>query len=142
MQEGGNAMELKVQDRADIGLLYATLSGDFSLAEAKRTFLQILAAVERHQAGKVLVDGRGVTGKLTAMERFHYGEFVAATVLDMRLKVGMCDPRFSFVLVEPVLDPDRLGETVAVNRGLHVRAFDNLDDALGWLDIESSGDLI
>ena len=29
----------------------------------------------------------------------------------------------------------RFGETVAVNRGMYVKTFDNPDDALGWLGI-------
>ena len=41
--------------------------------------------------------------------------------------------RFAYVLEEPMLDPDRFGETVAVNRGMIVRAFDNLEAARAWL---------
>src|SRR5262245_36109905 len=41
--------------------------------------------------------------------------------------------QFAYVLQAPVLDPQRLGEIVAVNRGMWVKAFDNLADALGWL---------
>ncbi len=40
---------------------------------------------------------------------------------------------FAHVLKEPVLDPQRFGETVALNRGMNVRTFDNLEDALAWL---------
>jgi hypothetical protein len=32
-----------------------------------------------------------------------------------------------------VLDPKRFGETVAVNRSMWLKSFDNPDDALGWL---------
>jgi hypothetical protein len=41
--------------------------------------------------------------------------------------------QFAYVLQEPVLDPKRFAETVAVNRGMWAKAFDNLEDALGWL---------
>jgi hypothetical protein len=37
-----------------------------------------------------------------------------------------------------VLDPDRFGETVAVNRGMPVRVFDNLEEALKWLAVTSA----
>ena len=43
--------------------------------------------------------------------------------------------QFAYVLKEPVLDPERFGKTVAVNRGMLVKTFDNLEDALGWLEI-------
>ena len=44
-------------------------------------------------------------------------------------------PRFAYVLEEPMLDPERFGETVAVNRGMRVRAFDNLEAARAWLEL-------
>ena len=126
-------MELTLSNRADSGFLHATLSGEFSLAEAKRTFLEILESVELNKAKKVLVDGRTINGKPTTMERFYYGEFVANAVAELRQRVELDLPIFSYVLTEPVLDPRRYGETVAVNRGMFVKTFDNLDDALEWL---------
>ena len=114
-------------------ILFASLSGEFSLAEAQRTFLQILEAVEQHNVDKVLVDGRAVTGQPTTMERFHYGDFLANAVLDLCVRRGRRAPRFSYVLLAPVLDEQRLGETVAVNRGMIVKTFDNVENALRWL---------
>ena len=42
-------------------------------------------------------------------------------------------PRFSYVMHEPLRDPGRLGETVAVNRGMDVKVFETLEDAIEWL---------
>ena len=126
-------MELTLRNRADRGFLHATLSGEFSLADAQTTFLQILESVKLHKAKKVLVDGRAIKGKPTTMERFYYGEFVANAVAELRQRLELDLPIFSYVLLEPVLDPRRYGETVAVNRGMFVKTFDNLDDALEWL---------
>ena len=134
-------MELTLRNRADRGFLYATLSGDFSLAEAERSFLQILESVERHKVKKVLVDGRAINGEPTNMERFYYGEFVANAVAELRFTRESGAPKFSYVLIEPVLDPRRLGETVAVNRGMLVKTFDNLADALEWLDLDPSNEV-
>jgi hypothetical protein len=42
-----------------------------------------------------------------------------------------------------MLDPEKFGETVAVNRGMLAKVFDNLEAALAWLEIRSdnnSGD--
>jgi hypothetical protein len=36
-----------------------------------------------------------------------------------------------------VLDPKRLGETVAVNRGMNIKVFDNPEDARRWLGIST-----
>ena len=46
--------------------------------------------------------------------------------------------RFAYVLKEPVLDPKKFGETVAVNRGMLIRVFDNPEEALQWLEIPSA----
>ena len=40
-------MDVALAVRADQGLLYATWSGEYSLEEAQRTFLQILACLEQ-----------------------------------------------------------------------------------------------
>ena len=56
--------------------------GEFSLEEAKRTFLEMLEAVARHKVRKVLFDGRGLAGEPKTMERFYYGEFVARAVAE------------------------------------------------------------
>lgn len=123
-------MNLSLHPSGDV--LFAYLSGEFSLVEAERTFQQVLEAMEQNNVAKVLLDGRQVTGELTACERFYYGAFVADAVLNKRL-AGMPAPRFSYVLRSPVIDPQRLGETVAINRGMNVKAFDDLDEALNWL---------
>ena len=69
------------------------------------------------------------------MERFYYGEFAAQTVAKFTSRGVSGSTQFAYVLEVPVLDPGRYGETVAANRGMLVKAFDNLDDALGWLGI-------
>ena len=140
VQGKGSTMKLTLRISANEGLLHATYSGDFALAEAERTFLQLLEALERHKVQKVLVDGRAITGEPSTFERFLYGEFVAEEVNKLCNRVMCPMPQFAYVLVEPVLDPRRLGETVAINRRMFVKAFDNLNDALEWLRIESGNE--
>ncbi len=124
-------MELKTG--LEKGILNAVFTGSYTLEEAKRTFLSLIEEVKKHRASKVLVDGRTVTGKPTTMERFYYGEFCAAEVLKLVNKHSLI-PKFAFILQEPVLDPGRFGENVAVNRGMNVKMFDNIDEAQAWLD--------
>lgn len=130
-------MEITLNFRADEELLYVTYSGDFSLAEAKKLFLETLEAVEKYKAQKILVDGRTITGEIRHMERFFYGEFVAAEVSKLRSRSDSPLPQFAYVLLPPILDPRRFGETVAVNRGMPVKTFDNLNDALEWIGVDS-----
>lgn len=119
--------------------LYAILTGKFSLAEAKRTFLQIMAAVEENGSTKVLIDGLGVTGEPTVIERYFFGEFAAhVATMDKTNKVRRRKQKFAYALAPPTLDARRLGETVALNRGMNLRVFDNLADAAAWLDIDAN----
>ena len=126
-------MIMKVEMLVELGILVVITTGEFSLQEAQRTFLEILDSVTRHKTGKVLFDGRELRGKPAVTERFSYGEFVAQAVAELTTR-GVPRPlQFAYVLKEPVLDPGRFGETVAVNRGMLVKTFDNLEDAFGWL---------
>jgi hypothetical protein len=111
------------------------VTGDFSLEEAQRTFSEILEAVARSKVEKVLFDGRGLAGNPELMERFYYGEFVAETVGKFTADGVSRSTRFAYVLDEPVRDPGRFGENVAVNRGMVVQTFDNDQDALEWLQM-------
>lgn len=124
-------MGMNIKTSAEPGFLRAEASGDFTLPEAKRTFLELISAVRRHKAEKVLFDGREITGEPTTMQRFYYAEFAALTVAIHSEQIFAL--KFAYVLLEPVLDPERFGEDVAVNRGMDVKAFDNSDEALRWL---------
>jgi len=127
-------MELKTY--ADSGLLHAMTTGRFSSSEAERTFLVMLDAVAKHNANKVLVDGRQLQGELDAFQRFLFGKFAADTVANFLEKRGVpLALQFAYVLREPILDPNRFGQMVAVNRGMWVKAFDNIDDAVEWLEL-------
>jgi hypothetical protein len=127
-------MGMSIAMSAGSGLLRVVARGEFSLPGAQRTFLEMLDAVVRHKAEKALFDGRELEGDPGTIQRFLYGEFAAEAVARYVREHGIPRaPQFAYVLQEPLLDPQRFGETVAVNRGMWVKAFDNLEDALGWL---------
>ena len=114
------------------GLLKVDASGEFSLEDAKQAFLEMLGAVAQYKAEKILFDGRNVKGKPEDMERFFYGEFAAKETMRLVKAHGIV-PRFAYVIHEPLRDPERLGETVAVNRGMDVKIFETPEDAIEWL---------
>ncbi len=122
-------MTIKIHAEAESEILYVTATGKFSIGEAKRTFLEMLEAVAANNCTKVLFDGRELIGEPLAMERFYYGAFAAE---ESHRRVQNI-PWFAYVLKEPVLDPRRFGENVAVNRGLKVKTFEDSKDALNWL---------
>lgn len=117
-------------------VLNVLVSGEFSLDGASLNFLEVINAVKEHRSEKILFDGRKVVGDPTIIERFYYGEFVADAVKLLTESGDYEPPQFAYVLHEPVLDPHRLAETVAINRGMHVKAFDNIEEALEWLGLD------
>jgi hypothetical protein len=133
--EAGDKMSMILRISAESRFLRVDATGDFSLVEAKRTFIETLEAVARNKVEKVLFDGRGLAGDPKIMERFFYGEFAARSVAQFTPRGVSASTQFAYVLKVPVLDPMRFGETVAVNRGMVVKTFDNLNDALEWLGI-------
>jgi hypothetical protein len=127
-------MLTQIQPESD--LLNAVITGEFSLEEAKRTFLEILEAAAHLKSKKVLIDGRTLAGKPEVIERFYYGHYAAETVMSYEDRGVRAGTPFAYVLHEPVLDPKRFGEMVAVNRYMNVKAFENPEEALKWLAVE------
>ena len=134
-------MSLSIQMRAESAVLYVIATGSFSLKGALDRFVEMLEEVDRNQSRKVLADGRTVTGNPRTIERFLYGEFAANAVSRYMVEgVLRHAPQFAYVLHEPVLDPSRFAETVAVNRGMWIKAFDNMQDARSWLGLSATAD--
>ena len=126
-------MGILEQMQFDSGLLHVVVTGEFSLEEAKRNFLEVVGAVVQYRAAKVLFDGRMLKGNPEAMERFYYGEFAANETMRLVKKHGLF-PRFACVIHEPLRDPRRFGETVAVNRGMNIKVFETPEEAFEWLE--------
>ena len=78
-----------------------------------------------------------IVGTPKVIERFYYGKLVVVEVeaLDNTRGYGG-SPQFAYVLQGPALDPQRLAEAAATNRGVNVKAFDNTHEALAWLGLD------
>ena len=126
-------MSLQQKMHFESGLLSVDASGDFSLEDAKLAFIEMLGAVAQYKAEKILLDGRNVNGNPRDIERFYYGEFAAKETRKIVVEHRIV-PRFAYVLHEPLRDPARLGETVAMNRGMVIKVFENPEDATEWLN--------
>lgn len=128
-------MTIDLNPRLEAGYLHVDMSGEFSLDEAKRTFVQILKGVAQYKVTKVLIDGRKVTGEVKIHERFDHGQFAAEMFREF-VKHGVPpETKFARVLNYPVLDKNRLGQIVAQNRGMNIKVTDSLAEACEWLGI-------
>src|SRR5262245_9018007 len=130
-------MSIQQKMHFESGLLRVDARGEYSLEEAKRAFLEMLRAVAQYRAETVRLDGRTLNGKPASIERFYYGECAAKETMRLIKEHGIA-PRFAYVLNEPLRDPLRYGETVAVNRGMFVKTFETPEDAFEWLELRSA----
>jgi len=134
----GAIMGMTVKTTPRQSVLHVAAKGSFTLDSAMQTFLEIVKALDQHNCERILFDARSLTGEPSIIERFYYGEFVADAVMRPgEHRAPLKNPQFAYVMLPPVLDVSRLGETVAANRGMNVRAFDNMVDAAAWLGFTS-----
>jgi len=104
-------------------------SGKYSRAEAFRIGDQ--AFREAIDAGRrnVLVDVRGVSGRIPSiLDRFDISIHIATLHLEHTPRI-----RLALLGHEPMIHPERFGEIVARNRGADARVFTIEAEALDWL---------
>lgn len=130
--ERGRKMHTK-ELHIEQGILHAVVIGEFDLTAAQIDFLELLDAAQRRDARKVLIDGQQMTGSPDDFERFLYGEFAAWSTVEVTRERNIT-LRFAYVMQEPMRDPKRFGENVAVNRGMDVKTFEDTSAAIEWLN--------
>jgi|KBSSwiStaDraftv2_1062776.scaffolds.fasta_scaffold828098_2 hypothetical protein len=128
-------MTLNIDIESRKHYLLAALSGVFSLRGAQDAYDRAVKAALPLGLSRILFDASAVTGIPTQDERYSLGLFVAT---EQRLLAAKTPPCFLQVAVygrQPLLDPNRFGETVAINRGAKLKVSERLDEALAWLGV-------
>jgi hypothetical protein len=125
---------MQITIHVQVELTIAIATGSFTLENAKKTFVELLEAVKTHNPKRVLFDARQLTGWPTDIERYQYAEFCAREVNKLSIQ-DLPTPRFAYLMEVPILDHGRYGETVAINRGMDVKATDSHEEAMEWLGI-------
>ena len=110
------------------GYVRADCTGEYSNSEFLRVIDETLDTAILEGRDGALVDFSAVTGAPDVLGRFETGEGVA------RIQLGK-DKLVAIAVVgkQPLIDPDRLGETVAINRCAVGKAFEDPDEALARL---------
>jgi hypothetical protein len=93
----------------------------------------ILDLCAKHQTRRILCDMREFTGNPSVMARFNMATTFAVKYIKGRLSHHLPPCRFAVIGHHPLVDPNRFEETVAVNNGLPVKTFTDLEKALAWL---------
>lgn len=118
-------------------VLYAEVSGGVSVKQARELFGRLLGEYVRTESKCILVDCRRLAGTLSVMERYDLGLQLFDGHLQM-IESGRVPPQIAIVAVPPLFDGGRLMESVAVNRGVRLRAVQTLEEAASWLGMDPS----
>lgn len=116
------------------GYLCAHISGVISLADAQATFTEVLKGAIRYQQPRVLLDCMQMIGDWTPEDRMVFGAYLA----DQQMRVAKSfseSPQIAILVSPSLMDPGRLTQTVANNRGARMRASDSLQELLSWLGV-------
>jgi hypothetical protein len=125
-------MKLQYEIRQAADHTWVDVVGEFDLVESKQMLAAVIDAAVAHNQNKVLLDCREVKGTPSTFERLELADSVARLYHQERCGAIL---RFAIVGVEPMVDPDRFGQTVAQNRGLPIRITTDMQEALAWLGI-------
>jgi hypothetical protein len=107
-------------------ILRITVTGESDLEESVRVFTMMCRDAAAKKARGIMMDVRGLTGALTAQERFEMGSRVAACAAELG---GV--PKVAVVGLPPAVDG--FAAMVARNRGVTVDIFQAPVEALEWL---------
>jgi hypothetical protein len=114
--------------KAQEDVLIITAIGSRSLETVVAIAQEIKSLCEEHGVANVLVDVRGLEGRLRAADAFFLVIKHFKTFRDLRVirKAAILDQNLSE-------DRHRFLENVAVNRGYNFKIFDDFDEAIEWL---------
>ena len=113
-----------IQKEAYIRFDYA---GEFSEVMGKQCIDAMVEACSQVQLAKILLDCRKMTGEIQIFDSFEVAKY----------GVEMLGSAYKTALVgrEDQMLPDNFVENVAVNRGVNLKIFTDIDEAIDWLTI-------
>jgi hypothetical protein len=106
------------------GRLHVRFTADIKMTDMHRLYGEIRKQAVAEEATELLIDASAYQKKLGVLGRL---QMILAFVANLR---GF---RVAGVISEANIDPNRLGETMARNRGANVKVFTTLPEAVAWL---------
>lgn len=112
----------EVTFREDLGIIEVRAYGEITIEQLEQTQDTIMRMIREHKVNRILVDAREVE-KMPEVGGLYFF-------------AGDLPPGDRAALLVSKSTPDETAflESVAQNRGIQLKLFDNRDDALRWLD--------
>ena len=111
-----------------------TLTASVDLAASREALLAIVSLIERPGEYDILLDTREARSMLSVADHYELGEALASHPILRRSRIA------HLVSPENAQDADFF-KTVAANRGVEIKAFTGLDEAISWLVMGGSAQL-
>jgi hypothetical protein len=111
--------------------IVAQIVGEHTLETARQGFAAVAALMTTTGITKILVDARQIVVPFDTMDAYETANIAAAPMFRRATFAVVVSP--STATGPPFI------ETVAVNRGVNIRYFDDYDQALAWLGVKSDG---
>ncbi len=108
-------------------IVKASTVGDLKATEMNVARRKIANLCKEHQINKVLVDDREVTSCPSFEDLYQFGVTFFDNGLPFYIKIA-------HVVNGAILSENEFLETVAVNRGANVKTFQNMEEAIEWLN--------
>ena len=101
-------------------------TGEFSQAAGKQCVDAMVEACSRFKLSRALLDCRKMTGEIQILESFRVAQYGGKMrgLLSKTALVGRQDQMLS----------DNFVENVAVNRGVNLKIFTDIEEAINWLE--------
>ena len=108
------------------GYVRFNYTGEFNLTAGKQCIDAMVEACRRLQLSSALLDCRKMTGEIRTLESF--------MVADYGRKMRGFFSKTALVGREDQMLPDNFVENVAVNRGVNLKLFTDIQEAIAWLE--------
>ncbi len=132
------AMEVRTEVRT--GYLKVILGGEFQVEEALTIGKRIFEVCHLGKLVKVLLDARGVTGRLSLLDKIDLADSMAETQTEYIVN-GDHRLWIAHVVSEGMSEAPRFAETLAANRGAKILVTTSMDEALRWLGVDQESSL-
>ena len=122
-------MSLTIKSEENDGYLQITCRGVYEFNDILNVFEGAFRLAEESNNKYLLLDIREITGITpSTIDRFEIGRLVAEIQRSLITFI-----QIAVVGNEPMIDPQRFGEIVALNRGAVGKVFTDLDQAIVWI---------
>jgi hypothetical protein len=131
-EHSGPSRSLRVTTKELDGYLRVRFEGKFALDEALASARRVFEQCYRSAVYRVLLDARGLTGRVSLLDKIEYAESLA----ELQMEYGRKGHRI--LKIAHVLHPGRteaqgFAEMLAENRGAYIFLAKSVREALDWL---------